>query len=91
MMVGLLISGVSLALLTLGHSITLIIIVLVPLGIGLGLLLAPALSEMAKIADKHDLSYGVVYSIYNTVYSVGMFGTGTQEVSWPNYSACRSP
>lgn len=73
MMFGLLISGVAVALLTLGHSITLIVMALVPLGIGLGLLLAPALSEMAEIADKHDLSYGVVYSIYNTVYSVGMF------------------
>ncbi len=74
MIVGLFVSGICLPLITMVHSCSGEIAVLALLGVGLGLLLAPSMPELADIADKITAgNYGLIFAIYNTVYSVGMF------------------
>jgi DHA1 family solute carrier family 18 vesicular amine transporter 1/2 len=47
---------------------------MVLLGIGLGSVLAPTLPALAALVEQSGLSaYGVVYAIYNTAYSLGLF------------------
>lgn len=44
------------------------------LGISFSLLLAPALPELTYLADKNGVhAYGILFAIYNTAYSIGMF------------------
>lgn len=50
------------------------IFVLAILGISFSLLLAPALPELTYLADKNGVhAYGILFAIYNTAYSIGMF------------------
>ncbi|MDF2084346.1 MULTISPECIES: MFS transporter [Bacillus] len=50
------------------------IFVLAILGISFSLLLAPALPELTYLADKNGVhAYGILFTIYNTAYSIGMF------------------
>jgi MFS family permease len=44
------------------------------LGIGLGSVLAPTLPALSAVIEQRGLhAYGVVYAIYNTAYSLGLF------------------
>ena len=50
------------------------IFVLAILGISFSLLLAPALPELTYFADQNGIhAYGILFAIYNTAYSIGMF------------------
>ncbi|WP_459503648.1 MFS transporter [Bacillus sp. C1] len=54
--------------------IALEILVLAILGISFSLLLAPVLPELTYLADKNGVhAYGILFAIYNTAYSIGMF------------------
>jgi len=73
MIFGLILSSAFFPLLVYPTSLWFIMPLMALIGIGMGLTLTPSLPEFANISQKSGTnSYGVVYSIYNMAYSVGM-------------------
>lgn len=78
MIIGLIIAALCFPFLTLIPNIIIEIIVLAVLGISFSFLLAPALPELTYLADKNGIrAYGILFAIYNTAYSIGMFSGPT--------------
>ena len=78
MIIGLIIAALCFPFFTLIPNIIIEIIVLAVLGISFSFLLAPALPELTYLADKNGIrAYGILFAIYNTAYSIGMFSGPT--------------
>lgn len=78
MIIGLIIAALCLPFTTLTPNIITEIIALAVLGISFSFLLAPALPELTYLADKNGIrAYGILFAIYNTAYSIGMFSGPT--------------
>ncbi|MFJ8529023.1 MFS transporter [Bacillus sp. NPDC094106] len=74
MVLGIIIASLCFPFTAIVSHIVLEIVVLAILGISFSLLLASALPELTYLADQNGIrAYGILFAIYNTAYSIGMF------------------
>ncbi|WP_289396069.1 MULTISPECIES: MFS transporter [unclassified Bacillus (in: firmicutes)] len=74
MVIGMIIAAFCFPFTAIVSHIALEIFVLAILGMSFSFLLAPALPELTYLADQNGIrAYGILFAIYNTAYSIGMF------------------
>ncbi|MEH7458093.1 MFS transporter [Bacillus sp. JJ1127] len=74
MVLGIIIASLCFPFTAIVSHIVLEIVVLAILGISFSLLLASTLPELTYLADQNGIrAYGILFAIYNTAYSIGMF------------------